>query len=108
MHAPVVDELIDDEALRIVSVTVGERLERGGDRRIRASREPGVTAKQPRPFEMMAGLADAPGDPLSRGPGAVEILGQDSGPALEEARGHQVMELRGAGEEHFVARRLEP
>ncbi len=108
VHPTVIEQLVDDESLGVEAVPVSERLQRLGDRRIPASGERGVAAKKPRPFEMMARLAYAPGNPLPRVPGSVKIFGQDSSPVLEEARRHHAVELRGAGEKHLAARGLEP
>ena len=108
VHAPIVEQLVNDETFEIEAVPVAELFQRPRDRRISPSRERGVAAKKPRPFEMMAGLAYAPMNPFPRIPGAVKILSQDSGPMLKETRGHHAVELGGASEKHFAPRRLEP
>ena len=108
VHPSVVEQLINDEPFRVVAVPVAERFQRLGDRRISPSRERGIAAKKPRPFEMMARLAYASVNPFPRIPGTVKILGQDSGPMLKETRGHHAVELCGASEKHLAPRRFKP
>src|SRR5271154_403166 len=79
VHAPVVEQFVNNESLRIEAVPIAERLQRPGDRRIAPSREAGIAAKQPRPLEMMSWLAYASGESRARVPGAVKIFGKDSG-----------------------------
>ena len=108
VHAPVVEQLVNDEPFGVEAVPVAERLQRLGDRRISPSRKHSIAAEEPRPLEMMARLAYASVNPFPRIPGTVKILGQDSGPMLKETRGHHAVELRGASEKHLAPRRFKP
>ena len=80
MHAPVVQQCVDDESVGVEAVPVAERLQRRGDRRIAPSRkarhsgEAATTTRNDVPARICVRQISVP-----RVPGAVKVFGQDSG-----------------------------
>ena len=104
----VIETFVDDEPVRVETMPVGEIVKRLSDRISRPSDQSGIALEQPRPFVMVAGLADAAAQSVQRVPGSVEIFRQNAGSRLEEARRRQTPDLGGSREEPLLSARFEP